>query len=63
MSVIDHLKNFPEICRRTRIRNGPIMYNERLEQLIKAALADGVVTEKERQVLYKRAQEQGIDLD
>lgn len=39
------------------------MYNERLEQLIKAALADGVVTEKERQVLYKRAQEQGIDLD
>lgn len=39
------------------------MYNERIEQLISAALADGVLTEKEKQVLFKRAQEQGIDLD
>ena len=39
------------------------MYNEKLESLIKAALADGVLTEKEKQVLFKRAQEQGIDLD
>lgn len=39
------------------------MYNEKIEQLIKAALADGVLTEKEKQVLFKRAQEHGIDLD
>lgn len=39
------------------------MYNEKIEGLIKAALADGVLTEKEKQVLFKRAQEQGIDLD
>ena len=39
------------------------MYNEKIEQLISAALADGVLTEKEKQVLFKRAQEQGIDLD
>ena len=39
------------------------MYNEKIESLIKAALADGVLTEKEKQVLFKRAQEQGIDLD
>jgi hypothetical protein len=39
------------------------MYNERIEQLIDAALADGMLTEKEKQVLFKRAQEQGIDLD
>lgn len=39
------------------------MYNERIEQLIKAALADGVLTEKEKQILFKRAQEQEIDLD
>ena len=39
------------------------MYDERIEQLISAALADGVLTEKEKQVLFKRAQEQGIDLD
>lgn len=39
------------------------MYNERLEQLIKAALIDGELTEKERQILYKNAQAEGIDLD
>ena len=39
------------------------MYNETIEALIKAALADGVLTEKEKQILFKRAQEQGIDLD
>lgn len=39
------------------------MYNERIEKLIKAALADGELTEKEKQILFKNAQEQGIDLD
>lgn len=39
------------------------MYNEKIEALIKAALADGVLTEKEKQVLFKKAYEQGIDLD
>ena len=39
------------------------MYNEKLEELIDAALADGVLTEKEKQVLFKNAQEMGIDLD
>ena len=39
------------------------MYNEIIEALIKAALADGVLTEKEKQILFKRAQTEGIDLD
>lgn len=39
------------------------MYNEKIEALIKAALADGVLTEKEKQVLFKNAQAQGVDLD
>lgn len=39
------------------------MYNEQLEQLIDAALADGVLTEKEKQILFKKAQSLGIDLD
>lgn len=39
------------------------MYNEKLETLINAALADGVLTEKEKQVLFRRAQAEGIDLD
>lgn len=39
------------------------MYNEKLEQLIDAALADGELTEKEKQILFKKAQEMGVDLD
>ena len=39
------------------------MYNEKIEALIKAALADGVLTEKEKQILFKKAQGEGIDLD
>ena len=39
------------------------MYNEQLENLINAALADGVLTEKEKQILFKRAQSMEIDLD
>ncbi len=39
------------------------MYNEQIESLISAALADGMLTEKEKQVLFKKAQAQGIDLD
>lgn len=39
------------------------MYDERIESLIKAALADGELTEKEKQILFKNAEAQGIDLD
>lgn len=39
------------------------MYDEKLEQLIDAALADGELTEKEKQVLFKKAQALGVDLD
>ena len=39
------------------------MYNEQIESLIKAALADGMLTEKEKQILFKKAQSMGIDLD
>lgn len=39
------------------------LYSEKIEALIDAALADGVLTEKEKQILFKRAQAEGIDLD
>lgn len=39
------------------------MYNKDLEALIEAALADGVVTEKEKRVLFNKAQALGVDLD
>ena len=39
------------------------MYNEQIEQLISAALADGTLTEKEKQILFKKAQSMRIDLD
>lgn len=39
------------------------MYNEQLEKLIEMALMDGELTEKEKQVLFKKAEAMGIDLD
>lgn len=39
------------------------MYSKEIEELIDAALADGVLTEKEKQILLKKAKAQGIDLD
>lgn len=39
------------------------MYDKELEELISAALADGTVTEKEKQILFRKAQAKGIDLD
>lgn len=39
------------------------MYNEKLEALITAALADGVLTDKEKNLLFKKAEVMGIDRD
>lgn len=38
-------------------------YSQELESLISDILVDGVVTEKERSVLHKKAQQEGIDPD
>lgn len=39
------------------------MYSEQLETLIKNVLADGVITDKERAVLHKKAEAEGVDVD
>jgi len=39
------------------------MYSEKLEELINAALMDSILTEKEKKILFKKAEEEGIDLD
>lgn len=39
------------------------MYNEQLEKLIDMALMDGELTEKEKQILFKKAESFGVDLD
>lgn len=39
------------------------MYNEQIEALISIALTDGVLTEKEKQILFNKAQSMEIDLD
>ena len=39
------------------------MYNEQIKSLIDLALADGELTEKEKQILFKKAEVAGIDLD
>jgi hypothetical protein len=38
-------------------------YNEQLEKLIEMALIDGELTEKEKQILFKKAEAFGVDLD
>lgn len=38
-------------------------FSQALEEVIEAALADGVLTDKERAVLHKRAAQEGIDPD
>ncbi len=39
------------------------MYNEKLEKLVEMALTDGELTEKEKQVLFKKAEALRVDLD
>ena len=39
------------------------MYSEQLEKLIEASLMDGELSEKEKRVLFKRAETEGVDLD
>lgn len=39
------------------------MFSEELEELIEIAIADGELSEKKRQILFKRAASEGIDLD
>jgi hypothetical protein len=39
------------------------MYDEQIENLINLALADGELSEKEKQILFKKAEAAGIDLD
>lgn len=42
---------------------GKKLYNPQLEELIDLALVDGKITAKEKQVLFKKAQSLGVDLD
>jgi len=44
-------------------QNNDGVYSDKLEQLISLALLDGELTEKEKQVLFKKAEAEGIDLD
>ena len=39
------------------------MYNEELEKLIAMALSDGELSEKEKQVLFKKAESFGVEID
>ena len=39
------------------------MYNEKIDKLIEFALLDGVITDQERNILLRKAEENGIDLN
>lgn len=39
------------------------MYSEQLESLIQSIIADGIITDKELEVLHKKAEAEGVDID
>lgn len=39
------------------------MYSEQLEALVRSIIADGKITDKERAVLHKKAEAEGVDID
>lgn len=41
----------------------PKMYDEQLEKIIELALVDGIVTEKEREIILRKAEKLGLDID
>ncbi len=47
----------------TNINTNNELYSSKLENLIEMALSDGELSEKEKQVLFKKAEMEGIDLD
>ncbi len=47
----------------SQVANSEGIYGNYMEHLIDMALADGELTEKEKQVLFKKAEAAGIDLD
>ena len=53
----------PEIPQNDSLKGPDGMFSERLEFLIHNAIEDGVITEKERDAIIRRAQAEGEDLD
>lgn len=56
-------QNMPSVEQQATQPSTSGLYNPQLERLIDLALADGDLTEKEKQVLFKKAEAMGIDLD
>lgn len=53
----------PQPSQTIQSQRGPAIYGDYMENLIDMALVDGELTEKEKQVLFKKAEANGIDLD
>lgn len=53
----------PPTAQSSQESSGKGIYGDYVEHLIDMALADGELTEKEKQVLFKKAEASGIDLD
>ena len=44
-------------------KNNKLMYSEKLEEVISAALADGNLTEQKRNIIMRRAEKEGEDVE
>jgi hypothetical protein len=58
---IEPVNNYEQHVPQSNKNDG--LYSNNIERLINLALSDGELTEKEKQVLFKKAEAEGIDLD
>ena len=54
---------FPDSSSKTETKTSKGLFSDRLEAMIEAALQDGVLTQKEKEVILRRAEKEGEDLD
>ena len=62
-SVLSDMPTIPVYSPKTEGKKQQGVFSDRLESIIEAALQDGVLTQKEREIILRRAEKEGEDLD
>ena len=62
-SVLSDVPTIPVYSPKTEGKKQQGVFSDRLESIIEAALQDGVLTQKEREIILRRAEKEGEDLD
>ena len=62
-SVLSDVPTIPVYSPKTEGKKQQGVFSDRLESIIEAALQDGVLTQKEREIILRRAEKEGEDID